>query len=247
MTKDIDFKKIFRKLLKYWWIVVALTAVCCLGAFLFTQFFIAPVYQTSSQYEATNFPLTSDGDIAGTTTTSYVQVKALLVEDYMKRVKSNDELMEMVLTEVNGYYDDETGTYPYAEVTASTVRNAVSTAHEGDSSMFTIKINSTDPKFAEVVIEAYNNNLIAFMEAREKRDNVIAINSRSVNAVKVSPNKISNSMLGALAGFGVAVVAIAMTVLFDNMIRTEEDLKQKYSLPILGTIPMWSKSGKDSE
>ena len=247
MTKEIDFKRIFQKILKYWWIVAIVTIVFGVGAFLFTHFFIAPVYQTSAQYEATNFAITSDGDYAHTTTSSYIQVKAMLVEDYMKRVKSNDELISMVLEDVNGYYDEDTGTYPYAEVTASAIKGSVSTSPEGDSSLFTVKINSTDPKFAEVVIEAYNNNIIPFMELKEKRENVIDLNSISREAKKVSPNKMSNTLLGAVAGFAVVVIIIAVTVILDTMIRTEDDLKQKFSLPILGVIPVWSNSGKERE
>lgn len=247
MTKEIDFKRIFQKILKYWWVVAAVTIVCGVGAFVFTHFFIAPVYQTSAQYEATNFAMTSDGDIARTTTSSYIQVKELLVKDYMSRVKSNDELIGMVLEEVNGYYDEETGTYPYADVTASAIKSAVSTSPDGDNSMFTIKVNSTDPKFAEVVINAYDDTIITFMEAKEKRENVIDRNTVSNVAKKVSPNKLSNTMLGAVAGFAVVVIVIAVTVIIDNMIRTEEDLKQKYQLPVLGIIPVWENSEKERE
>ena len=247
MTKEIDFKRIFQKILKYWWIIAAVTIVCGVGAFVFTHFFIAPVYQTSAQYEATNFAMTSDGDIARTTTSSYIQVKELLVKDYMSRVKSNDELLSMVLEEVNGYYDEETGTYPYSDVTVANIKSVVSTSPDGDNSMFTIKVNSTDPKFAEAVISAYDNNIITFMETKEKRENVIDRNTVSSTAKKVSPNKLSNTMLGAIAGFAVVVIIIAVTVIVDNMIRTEEDLKQKFSLPVLGIIPVWDNSGKERE
>ncbi|MBO4212760.1 MAG: hypothetical protein J5894_01475 [Clostridia bacterium] len=247
MTKEIDFKRIFQKLLKYWWIVAIVTIVCGVGAFLFTHFFIAPVYQTSAQYEATNFALNSEGEVAGTTTSSYVQVKEALVKDYIKRVNNNDELISMVLEQVNSYYDEKTETYPYADVTAGTIKSVVTASPEGDSSMFTIKVNSTDPQFAEVVITAYDDNIITFMEKKEQRRNVIDRNNISNEAKKVSPNKLSNTMLGAIAGFAVVVIIIAVTVILDNMIRTEEDLKQKFSLPVLGVIPKWENSGKERE
>ena len=247
MTKEIDFKRIFQKILKYWWIVAIVTIVCGVGAFLFTHFFIAPVYQTSAQYEATNFALNSEGEVAGTTTSSYIQVKEMLVKDYMTRVKSNDELISMVLEQVNSYYDEKTETYPYADVTAGTIKSVVTASPEGDSSMFTIKVNSTDPQFAEVVITAYDDNIITFMEKKEQRRNVIDRNNISNEAKKVSPNKLSNTMLGAIAGFAVVVIIIAVTVILDNMIRTEEDLKQKFSLPVLGVIPKWENSGKERE
>ena len=85
------------------------------------------------------------------------------------------------------------------------------------------------------------------MENKEKRENVIDRNTVSSTAKKVSPNKLSNTMLGAIAGFAVVVIIIAVTVILDNMIRTEEDLKQKFSLPVLGVIPKWENSGKERE
>ena len=62
----------------------------------------------------------------------------------------------------------------------------------------------------------------------------------------VSPNNVRNAVIGALAGFVVAVLLVVMQVLLDVRVKGEEDLKRICQAPVLGTIPDFAETDHGS-
>lgn len=66
--------------------------------------------------------------------------------------------------------------------------------------------------------------------------------------VAVKPNLKLNLLLGFVVGLALAVSAVLIAEFFDDRFRSEDDVKERLSLPVLATIPqLGALSGKDSE
>ncbi|SUM31560.1 capsular polysaccharide synthesis enzyme CapA [Staphylococcus gallinarum] len=67
-------------------------------------------------------------------------------------------------------------------------------------------------------------------------DNVSILSSADGTASKVEPKTIVNLGLGLLAGLFIAFLIIIFKELFDKRIRTEEQVKEEFNIPVLGSI-----------
>jgi len=77
--------------------------------------------------------------------------------------------------------------------------------------------------------------------------NVSIIDQADVPLHPSSPNAMKNIALGLIAGFVLAVVALAVKDQFDDSVRIPEDIESKLSLSLLGVIPVSGKSNPSEE
>ena len=59
-----------------------------------------------------------------------------------------------------------------------------------------------------------------------------------------SPNILLNTLIGALLGFIISCIIILLLDMLDIKIKSKEEIANKYSLPILGSIPLYSEDKK---
>ena len=59
-----------------------------------------------------------------------------------------------------------------------------------------------------------------------------------------SPNVLMNSAVGGVVGLVIAVIIVLLRSLLDNTVKSEEELKDRFDVPVLGKIPDFYESKK---
>lgn len=121
---------------------------------------------------------------------------------------------------------------------------------------FTVSITVQDADFGVALMAAYNYIGMQhatgedFFEAATA-DTVVRADFEIIDQPKLPeeneikhPNHALNLLLGALVGVALAVITILMIYAFDVKVKSESDIKERFDIPVIATIPDISKIKK---
>ena len=229
---EIDVKKIFRVLLKRLWIIVLCAALVGGMMMVYTQKAVTPMYTAGVTMYVNN-----NGAGMGfynPISSTNLAVALQLVNSYVIIIRS-DTVLEKVIEELD------------VNMTPGQIRNMMTATSVDETEIFTVEITYSDPELAADIA-----NTIAEV-APEKISSIIEGSSAKViDYSKVpqrpsSPNVMSNTVLGVLAGALLAAMVIVIRALMDVRIKDESDLEAICNVPVLGRIPDISMVAKTAD
>lgn len=121
---------------------------------------------------------------------------------------------------------------------------------------FTISITVTNPDFGVSLLAAYNlvsKKRVSIMSEQATYNTVVKSNYLIIDHPTIPddkdiirPNLPVNMLLGALVGIVLAVAVILIINFYDIKIKSEDDIREKFDVPVIASIPDVSeiKKGK---
>ena len=220
---EIDLKRLWKSLLKRFWIVCVTSVVGAILAFVGTMYLITPLYQSSAMFYVNNSDV-SLGDASFSISSSDITASKNLVDTYIVILKTR--------TCLNDVIDYANLPYSYGEL-----KNMISAASVSDTEVFRVTVTNPDPREAEKIA-----NAIAYILPNRISDIVEGTSAQIVDYAVVpgspsSPDYTKNTFLGFVLGFAAAAGVIILQTIYDVTIRTEEDVEQCCSHPILAAVP----------
>ena len=228
MNSELNFKGLFLTLKNKLIYIIIITLVCggIAAAFSFTK---TPVYSVTATFYSVNVPNDYTFTDAG-----LVSAQQILVDDYIEIIKSDKML---TLTR------DILKQKGYENISVGRIRSMMSAQKVEDTSVFTVSISGTDIKEIKDIITVICKNASKIIDETQQREHAIEVLSSpsEIKPVKVSPNNMLNISTGLSIGFFGSLVLFLIIAYFDRTVRTEEDLKNRFDIPIIGVIPSWDK------
>lgn len=228
---EIDLLRIFKAIYKNIWAVVLSIAILGGALFGYSSFFIAPSYTADGMFYVNSNSL-SLGSTLSISSADLATAKSL-VNTYIVILHSRNTLEEVI--------DRADLPYGYEELSKMVSASAVN-----DTEVFKVSVTSEHPEEAKNIV-----NVIAEV-LPEKIEHIVDGTSMRIVDYAVTPAKKSapsitrytaiGMVLGAVLSIGVIVV---MDIL-DDFVHGQEELLQKYDLPVLAVIPDLS-GGSDSD
>lgn len=233
-TSQITFEKIFETLKKrIWWILIIAVIVGC-GTAVYGALFIKDTYTCKLVYRIGVPSEITSGEI---NQLDY-QVKTSIQTLQTRRV------MTKVVTEARIVTSN--GTPAVQEM-----MNATKFAGDETTGSFSISVSSTNPKVAHKMVLAFHKLLT---------DDEYVVNELELkkmypvvepDGLPTSPSNGSRTAkygaLGALLGAVLAGVFFLLRAVMDVTIRSEKDLRECSTLPILGTLPYYEGTVESGE
>ncbi len=124
-------------------------------------------------------------------------------------------------------------------ITVQQLSQMVSVVGIKDTAMMRIQITADDPVFAAEVCNALASVAPEILQNVESGS--VRVIGKARNGVKTTPNIPKMTVMGLLAGFALCALFIILRYLLDNTVKTEEDLKSRMQVPVLGTIPKFEQ------
>jgi capsular polysaccharide biosynthesis protein len=205
-------------------LILAITLLCGIVTFCYTQFFVTPLYSARVTIFVNN--MKSD-DSLDRTNTSDIEASKRLVDTYTTIIKS-----DTVLTKVAEAASVEGQTY-----TADQIRSMLSANSVSDTEIFEVSITNPDPyaaaRIANVIAGVAPDEISNFVEA----SSVKIIDYAKVNLTPISPNVQRNTAIALVLGCAAGILIVLLKELFDVRVKSQEDLERLLGLPVLGVIP----------
>lgn len=227
---DIDLQGLLFVYLRKWWLILTCLILGAAVALGITLQFVTPMYQAQISIYVNN---NKSGENKDYLSNADLSASQLLVNTYVSIAKS-DRVLEKISENLNGEYSVEW------------LNKAISASQLNDTEIFCIYVLHEDPFEAARIANAAAD--VAPGEIAELIDGTSArvIDNAKVPASRYSPSYGRMTVFGGVLGVLAAVVFVTIRYLSDTRIKSESDLTEMYSLPILGRIPNFDMSFSES-
>lgn len=228
---QIDIKQLAGVLLKKAPLIIALALVVGVIAFIYSNYFMPPVYQARITFWVDNQQGASESaKVQG----SDFSTAVMLAKGYVRLIDS-----DMVLDEVSVI----TG-YGYTSNQIKSMLSAGMTDEE--TPVFAVLVRNTRPEHAQAIANALGSVAPSQIQGIIKGSNATVVDPAKLPTMPISPNVRRNTLVGLMLGFVLGVGLVLVANAFDVRIKDSDYLSQKYDLPVLGVIPKISASSKTS-
>lgn len=213
---DIDLVEYFYRVIENLLYIILAGVICAILFGLYTHFLIKPVYETTAKMYLVN----TEKSIISVSDLSFGSTMA---SDYVEIFKLRS-LKERVIDYVG---QENAGAIEEAKISVS----VASGTH-----MLYVTAASTSPEGAMIAANAYANVGGDFIEEKMKSEHPTIMELASVPTIPVSPNLSRNVILAFIAGVALACAILFMYMLFDDKIKSSEEITKRYNITMLGLI-----------
>ena len=229
IEREIDLARIGQVLLNKSWLIVVVTLLFGIAAFLYSSWFITPKYQAYFKAYINN---RISNESAIHTSTGDLTASMGLVYVYQDIIISRSVLAPAAEACNAQYTKVAKGVVASVSQEAPVVTVVVETDNPKLSLEVAKKIAELAPAKVAEVVEGSSMKLI---------DEPVAIKNPT------SPNKTNNTLIGLAIGFVLSVLGIVVVDLVYDYVQGTADLERRYSLPVIGQIPDMLQAEKTGE
>ena len=220
---EIDLLKLAKALWHRAWAIILAAIIGGSAAFSYAQFLITPLYKASTLIYVNNSSF-SVGSTSFSISSSELTAAQKLVDTYLVILKTR--------TTLNDVIEEAELSYSYEEL-----KSMISAAAINSTEIFEIVVTSPDPQEAEKIANTIGEVLPEKISNIVDGSSVRIVDYAVVPSKKASPNVTKYTAIGLMMGLAISCIVIVLLDLFDDVVRTEDDLTQKYELPLLAVIP----------
>ena len=224
MNEDFKISDILGILLPKWPFMIVCAIVVAIIACMYSTFCITPLYRACGTLYVTGDVNDSTEYTHKDTSLSDLMLSQELAKTYGQILSSNT-FFKTVAEENGRGYD-----YTY-------IQSLTSISNIEETGILYITVTHPNPQIAYEL-----TNTILELAPDELARVVVSGSANIIDAADmpeepVSPNIPKNTVLGGLAGFILAAVIIFLRDLFDNTIKSPDEIEKAFGIPVLGMIP----------
>ena len=247
--QEINLAEILFLLLSRIKFIILLTIVGGGLMFAYAKFWLPLQYSSSVSIYVKNSSETSS-----TATASDLSAAKSLASTYI--VILNDDVMydkvsEMLLQaygadQMKPFFTIKKDDNGKEYIPAAQIRSLVSASAVNNTEVIKITATTRDPQLSADIcndIALYAKDLLMQVT---KAGSVETIGEAKVPLSASGPSVKRYTVIGALIGFVIAAAIVIILKLFDNCINSSEDIKNKFSIPVLGEIPDLEMDDKEA-
>lgn len=214
---EIDLWEILLLLSRHLFGIAAVTIACALAAGLISLYALKPMYTSTSQI----YILTNQDTMVSL---SDLQMGSSLANDYEELIKSRPVVEEVAESLKLGMkYEELLG---YLTVT-----------NKDNTRIIRITVTYRDPVVAKELADTFAEVSRKRISEIMKLDEPSIVENAVVAEHQSSPNNVKNVIIGAAAGFVIAVGFLIVRSLLDDTVKTADDVEKYLGLNTLASVP----------
>lgn len=223
MNVQISLKSVVKWLMNgIVWILIA-AILFGIASFAYSKYVIKPVYQSKVKFYADSAQSDSQQiNYYIAVAPQYIQL--LNVYEFYDKVSTQITLQE------SG-----------KRISSSEIQSRVSFSNpEEGTGVFYAQVRCNDPHEAYLIASAIAALAPEYIKELKSGDMLGVASWPRESATRISPDVTRNTLFGILLGAILAAAVIVAKELFDNRLKSVDEITQIYELPILGTVPDFS-------
>ena len=227
VVKSIDIMQLLRVILRKWFIVVIAGIVAAVIGFIYSSYYITPLYRASS-----TMLVDLRNSVHEDLSAEQVNVAEKYVSTFAYIMKTNTVLQPVI---------NDLG----LKESVSSLASKINIFTLEETLLIRVSINYPDPDLAMKIVKNIGQNAPEIINQRITSGYITEIEAPSVTIDPVTPNIPKYTVTAAVLGVALAVFVIVAFALFNNKIKSVEELQDAVDLPLLGVIPtLQKKNGK---
>ena len=224
MKEEINLVKILEIILKLWWFVLIFAIVAGLVAFSISSFLMTPQYTSVARVYVDGGSQKAPGS---GTTYNEITTNTRLVSTYIE-VLCGDTYLNSIAKKA-GKLDYNTS--------SQQIKNNITMNSANETEILEIKYADLSPEKAQAILQLILDNAQREINRIISGCQVNVVDNASLPTTTSSPNIKQNTFIGIFVGVVLGIAIIFIRELLDTRIKDEDDLKNRYNIPVLGVIP----------
>ena len=222
--EELDLKELFQI---FWEKKVQIALIVAIFAIIWVIYsvgFVKPKYKAkTSLILATN---SSSQTNAGSITTTDVTLNSKLVSTYIKLVKS-DKVVRNVISNLALDMDE------------NELKNSVSVTTTDDTEFIEISVENADPVLATKIANEVSKVLIENVKEFYKAENVHVVDLAEIPQAPYNVNHVKDTVIFSFIGIVVAVLYVLVLNMLDTSVKSEDDIEKITGLRVLVSLPLY--------
>lgn len=223
MDKQINIIDLARLYMRRWWILLVGVVVGALMAFLYTVFFVTPMYVSAGTLYTKN---TNDYVTKQVTDVnlSTLMVRKELVQTYAEVLTSNVFLKQVAEESGLGYTYDQ-------------ILGMVSMHAKNNTEILVVRVKSPNPQHSYIIVQTLMNLADKQIMTVVEGGSVKILDEPEFPKTYSSPDFMKNMQVGAIVGLLLSAFVVFLIDFLDNKIKNAEQVAKLFGYPVLGEIP----------
>lgn len=222
--ESIDIQALLLELWHRAWIIAVSAFLAAFLGFFCSVFFVTPMYRASTSV----YVLASE-EVNQAALNTGLQ----LTNDYARIIKSRS-VCEIVAANLG------------LDVRPSALSSAISVSTEDNTRVITISAVSSDPVMAQSIANEVRVVASDFLINVMDLPGINTVDEADIPIAPFTPNTKRNAVLGLVLGFLLSTIVISVRFLLDDTIKTEDDVKKKLGLSVLGMVPVRAADAEEN-
>ncbi len=200
-------------------LILLVTVVSALGAWMASAFFITPKYEAS-----VNMIVNTRTESGGNITNDNISSARNLVNTYAVIIKSNTVLNRTIeQLQLDTKYNEL-----HNQVTVEAINN---------TQVMKISVRHPDPAMAKAIVETIAQIAPAVVTEAVEAGSCKVVSMVDVSEAPVSPDLPKITILAGLLGLLVTAAAVVLNEILHDQIVDDHDVERKLGIPVLGIVP----------
>ena len=221
MNRNFGIKELVDVILKRFVVLLLALLLFGIGGFLYSTYFIDPVYQSKTTLIVNSDPRLFE---LGTVDQSTLNASQTLANTCTVLLKS-DTILDAVAADCM---------LPYS---AGKIKNMMSVSVENNTQILKLTISANNSEHAAIIASSFAKVAPDQLVELTQAGSVKVIDTAKVASAPSSPNITMNTIIAAFAGFFLTAVILILIEFLDTTVKDEKDLRDAYTVPVIGTIP----------
>ena len=216
---EIDLLDMFRLVWSKKAVIALIVIVSGLVGFLYSKIFIAPRYEASINMIVNSRNDSTSGNISNDNIASSQN----MAKTCAVIIKVN--ILYQVIDELN------------LDISYEKLKEMVTVESVNSTQVMNIVVNDTDPERAKQIVEKIGDIAPEILVDAIEGGSCKIVSDVYSTGKPVSPNSTKNGLLVALIVLVICIAVIIVRDLLDNTFKSELDIQNITSLPVLGVLP----------
>lgn len=220
---ELTASKIVKVIFSHIWIILICAILLGAAGYAYSHYYIPPTYTSSMKLMVTSQD----------TMSNYSEITTMrrMVNTYVEMLDSRD-FYQIIKEECDLNYS------------SSQLKSMITYTTKEDSEAFTATVVTLDPDECSKIIQCLDEQVHKYVSQKYNKLTITSV--ESPNTPYKTSNTVRNAVLAFLAGLMLSAAAVVIWNEFDVRIKSEEDLRARYNIPVLGVVPTFDLKKKHS-
>lgn len=223
MEEEIDLKSIFQMLWDRKIAIIAIILICIVAGFIYTTFFVSPVYQATS-----TAILTSNSGEEGqiSVTQSEVTLNNSLLSTY-QGIATSDSVVSKVISNLG------------LNISADTLKSQITVTSTTNTQIIKITVKNADPSLAAKIANEIRQVFTDRVAELYDMQNIKPLDDAKVPTSPSNINHTRDIAMFVAIGVVLAVIYVVIANLVDNTVKSSSDIEKATGLNVIAEIPVY--------
>ena len=225
MEEEIDLKSIIQSFWERKIGMIIIVLISLILGYIYTMYFVNPVYTATSTAILANNTETSDGQNGGVTQ-SEVTLNNSLLSTY-RGIATSDSVVNTVISNLG------------LNLSAAELKNQISVTSATNTQIIQISVENADASLAARIANELRQVFTERVAEIYDMENIKPLDDAQVPTAPSNINHVKDLLIFLAGGIVVAIIYVVLANLLDNTVKNSNDIEKAIGINVIAEIPVY--------